>query len=199
MILDGYPVHTVLRDQSRVLIRPMAITDGPTVLEFFRELPEEDRMYLNDDVTADDWLTRFLAQVDYKSVIPLVAECGGKIVGQAALHRTLHGWMVHIGQIRAAVARSFQRKGLGVALVRELVRIAIKAGVEKLVAGVVENQEGAKHAFEKLGFYPEAVLRGHVKDIHGIRRNLVLMSNDVSRIWDAMDTLLQMDYKKPMD
>jgi RimJ/RimL family protein N-acetyltransferase len=198
MIFDGYPFKTILRDGTSVTIRPMAITDGAAVLTFYRELPEEDRSFLNDDVTDDDWIRRFLAQVDYQSTIPMVAECGGKIVAQASLYRTLHGWMTHVGQVRIAVARSFQRKGLGVAMVRELVRIAIRVGLEKLIARVVEDQIGAKRAFEKLGFYPEAVLKKHVQDIQGNRRNLVIMSNDVSRIWDAMEALLDMDVKSQM-
>jgi RimJ/RimL family protein N-acetyltransferase len=51
---------------------------------------------------------------------------------------------------------------------------------------VVENQIAAKRALEKLGFRDEAVLKGHVKDIHGIKRNLLVMSNDVSHLWEAM-------------
>ena len=55
---------------------------------------------------------------------------------------------------------------------------------------VVENQAGARRMFRRLGFRQEAVLRGHVKDINGTRRNLVLASTDVSHIWDAMEALV---------
>jgi histone acetyltransferase (RNA polymerase elongator complex component) len=54
-------------------------------------------------------------------------------------------------------ARSFQRKGLGMALARELAKLAVNSGIEKMVVSVVENQVGARRAFEKLGFQAEAV------------------------------------------
>ena len=36
----------------------------------------------------------------------------------------------------------------------------------------------------------EAVLRGHVKDIRGARRDLLILANDVSHIWAAMEALV---------
>ncbi len=191
MNLGDYPIQAPLRDGTQAQIRPMELKDGPGVLDFFRALPEEDRLFLRDDVTRPDWLDRFVRKIDYNSMVPLVAEQAGKIVGNAALYRSLHGWSVHVGEIRVAVARSAQGKGLGTILARELVRIATDAGIEKMIVSVVDNQAGAKRAFEKLGFRPEAVLKGHVKDIHGDKRDLVILSNDVSHIWEAMDALLQ--------
>ena len=194
----NYPMEVPLRDGMVVRIRAMELKDGPAVLEFFRALPEEDRLFLRDDVTRPEWLDRFARQIDYNTLVPLVAEHGRKVVGNAALYRPLHGWSVHVGEIRVAVARSFQGKGLGTVLARELTRIAVEGGLEKLVASVVDNQIGAKRAFEKLGFRPEAVLKGHVKDIHGAKRDLVIMANDVSYIWEAMESLVQ-DYSPSLE
>jgi RimJ/RimL family protein N-acetyltransferase len=171
----------------------MELKDGPGVLEFFRKLPAGDRLFLRDDVTTPEWLDRFCHQIDYNTMIPLVAEHGGKIVGNATLSRTLYGWSTHVGELRIAVARRLQRKGLGTALARELVKLAQDTGLEKMVAAVVDNQMGAKRAFQNLGFRPEAILKGHVKDIHKVKRNLVIMTNEVSHIWAAMESLLQ-DY-----
>jgi L-amino acid N-acyltransferase YncA len=193
MNLGAYPIQVSLQEGPPVQIRPMELKDGPGVLDFFRALPEEDRLFLRDDVTRPEWLNRFVHKIDYNSMVPLVAEQAGKIVGNATLYRSLHGWSVHVGEIRLAVARALQGKGLGTILARELVRIAVDAGIEKMIVSVVDNQVGAKRAFEKLGFRPEAVLKGQVKDIHGSKRDLVILSNDVSHIWEAMETLLQ-DY-----
>ena len=79
---------------------------------------------------------------------------------------------------------------LGTALARELVRLATRMGIEKMIIQVVENQVGARKMFRKLGFRQEAVLRGHVKDIHGMKRDLIVGANDVSHIWDAMESLV---------
>jgi L-amino acid N-acyltransferase YncA len=193
MKTTGYPIQVPLRDRSKVTVRPMEAKDGPAVWDFFRALPEEDRLFLRDDVTSPEWLDRFVAEIGQETMIPIIAEQGGQVVGNAALYRSRRGWSAHVGEIRVAVARSCQRKGLGTVLARELVKAAINAGLEKMVASVVDNQVGAKRAFEKLGFRAEAVLKGHVKDIHGSKRDLVLMANDVSHIWESMESMLQ-DY-----
>jgi RimJ/RimL family protein N-acetyltransferase len=198
MNLGTYPIAVTLRDGTQVTLRVMEPKDGPGVLDFFRALPEEDRLFLRDDVTRPEWLDRFVRQIDYNRMVPLVAEDKDRIVGNAALYRSLHGWSAHVGEIRVAVARAFQGKGLGTMLARELVRIAVDAGVEKMVASVVDNQVGAKRAFEKLGFRPEAVLKGHVKDIHGSKRDLVILANDVSHIWESMESLLR-DYSPSLE
>ncbi len=198
MKLSTLYIQVTLRDGQPVVIRSMEVKDGPALLAFFRALPEEDRLFLRDDVTKPEWLERFLRQTDYTGRVSLLAEHAGQVVGNATLYRPLHGWSVHVGEIRVAVAREFQRQGLGTALAKELVQVAMDAGVEKMVASVVENQVSAKRAFEKLGFHPEAVLKGHVKDIHGTRRDLVILANDVSHIWEAMESILR-DYSPSLD
>ena len=191
MNLATYSVQVTLHNGAPVRLRAMDLKDGPGVHKFFRDLPEEDRLFLRDDVTRPEWLDRFTRRIDYNTMIPLIAEQGDDIVGNAALYRALHGWSVHVGEIRVAVARTMQGQGLGTALVGELVKIALDLGLEKMVASVVDNQVGAKRAFEKIGFRVEAVLKGHVKDIHGAKRDLVLLANDVSHIWQSMESLLQ--------
>jgi RimJ/RimL family protein N-acetyltransferase len=190
MKLEGFPKKVSLRDGTEVVIRPMSSEDAAVVLEFFRALPEEDRQYLRDDVTKPEWAERFVHSIDHDSMIPLVAEHAGALVGTATLYRTKHGWTKHVAQIRVSVARTFQRKGLGTSLARVLVRMAIGFGLEKMVAQVVENQVAAIKAFERLGFKKEAVLQGHVKDTYGIKRDLVVMSNDVSHLWEQMEAMV---------
>lgn len=198
MNLGNYPIQVTLSDRTKVSIRPMDLKDGPGVLQFFRALPKEDRLFLRDDVTSPEWLERFLRETDYQTLVPLVAERAAEIVGNAALYRSLHGWSSHVGEIRVAVARDFQRKGLGTLLARELVKIALAAGLEKMIVSVVENQVGAKRVFEKLGFRPEAVLKGHVKDIRGDKRDLVILADDVSHIWESMNALMS-DYSPSLE
>lgn len=198
MNLRAYPIKTKLRDGSEVQVRAMDAKDGPAVLEFFRKLPEEDRLFLRDDVTRPEWLDRFVRQIDYQTMLPLVAEDKTGIIGNATLYRPLYGWSVHVGEMRVAVAREYQHKGLGTVLAHELVKLALDAGLEKMVVSVVENQVAAKRAFEKLGFHSEAVLKGHVKDIHGSKRDLLVMSNDVSDIWESMEASMR-DYSPSLE
>jgi L-amino acid N-acyltransferase YncA len=172
--LEGFPQTLTLKDKTQVLVKPVETGDAPAVLEFYRALPEEDRLYLRDDVTKPEWLERFIAHVKAGEVVSLIAAQGGKVVGE----------------IRVSVEPRLRRSGLGSALARDLVKVAVGLGVEKMIVQMVEGQKPARRLFDKLGFRQEAVLKGHVKDIHGIKRDLVIASNDVSHLWEAMEALV---------
>jgi RimJ/RimL family protein N-acetyltransferase len=150
-------------------------------------------MVLKDDVMTDGWAERFLARVERKEVVSLVARKGRVVVGEATLYLTLHGWTRHVGEIRVAVDRAERRKGLGTELAEALVKAATDLGIEKIIVQVVENQVAARRTFEKLGFHKDAVLPHHVMDTAGIKRDLLIMANDVSQIWAAMEAMVQ-DY-----
>jgi ribosomal protein S18 acetylase RimI-like enzyme len=188
--LEGFPQNVALRDGASVVIKPLVVEEASAVLKFYRSLPEEDRLFLRDDVTKPEWLRRFVARIESGETVSLVAESEGRIVGEATLDRAQHGWTRHVAELRLAVAPGLRRSGLGTTLAHELVRVATRIGVEKMVIQVVENQVGARKMFRKIGFRQEAVLRGHVKDIHGMKRDLVVASSDISHIWDAMESLV---------
>jgi L-amino acid N-acyltransferase YncA len=198
MSVENTPEKVMLRDGSQVAIQPLKADRAQALLEFFRLLPEGDRLNLRDDVTKPEWLDRFVRRVEGSEVIEIVAESAGEIVGEATLYRWLHGWMMHLGEVRVTVAPAPRRKGMGHALAREIVRQATGMGVEKLIVQITEDQVAARRLFDHLGFLQEAVLRNHVKDIRGHKRDLLIMANDVSHIWHAMEAMLA-DYSPTME
>ena len=193
MALDSFPADVTLRDNSVVSMTPLQSGDSGALLAFYRNLPEEDRLLLSDDVTSTDWAAGFLYKVETREIISIVAKAGGKIVGEASLHRTMHGWTRHVGEIRVAVAAFFRRRGLAVALAAALVDIATDLGIEKIIVQVVDTQTAARRTFERLGFHREALLPHHVMDLAGTKRDLIVLANDTTRIWAAMEVAGQ-DY-----
>ena len=193
MALDSFPANLTLRDGTILAVTPLQASDSGALLAFYRGLPEEDRLVLRDDVTTADWAEGFLRKVETKEVISLIAKSSGKVVGEATLYRTLHGWTRHVGEIRVTVGPAFRRKGLATALASGQVKIATDLGIEKIIVQVVDNQLGARRTFEKLGFHKDAILPHHVMDLAGKKRDLIVLANDVSHIWAAMETVNQ-DY-----
>ena len=171
-------------------VRPAAPGDEAALLAFYRGLPEEDRLFLKDDVTTESWAERFIQLIERGEATSLIAESDGKVLAEATLYRATHGWSTHVGEMRVAVARAYRRKGLATALAGLLVKLATDQGADKIIVEVVEDQAAALRTVEKLGFHKEAVLRDHVKDRNGIRRNLLILTNDVSHIWAAMEALV---------
>jgi L-amino acid N-acyltransferase YncA len=191
---DGFPHIAKLKDGSSVEISLASAADGPALLEFYRSLSDEDRLVLKDDVTTPGWLARFLAKLASGAATSLVARAKGRICGEATLHRNLHGWSRHVGEIRLSVASDRRGKGLGNTLAAGVVKLAIDLGLEKMVAQLVESQEAARKTFERLGFRQEAELARQVTDIRGAKRDLLIYANDVSHIWSAMEALVE-DYR----
>jgi L-amino acid N-acyltransferase YncA len=188
---DGFPHVAKLKDGSSVEIALASAADGPALLDFYRSLSDEDRLVLKDDVTTPGWLARFLAKLEAGAATSLVARADGRICGEATLHRNLHGWSRHVGEIRLSVASDRRGKGLGYALAAGVVKLAIDLGLEKMVAYFVESQSAARKTFERLGFRKEAELARQVADIRGAKRNLLIYSSDVSHIWAAMEALVE--------
>lgn len=182
--------NVVLRDGSSVTLRPMTEGDAEALHRFFVALPEEDRLFLEDDVTKPAFVQQLLQEQARGEAHAVVAEAGGEVVGYGALYRPLFGWSTHVGRVRLVVARSFQRRGLGTAILKELVRKAQGLALDKLVAEVVEDQVGALRAFERLGFHREATLKDQVRDLSGKKRDLVILANDVAHIWEHMEALV---------
>lgn len=194
MTPEGFPHTLTLRDASQVQFTILKPEEGKALHAFYRSLPEEDRLNLKEDVRLSGWAERFLAKVSEGSIISLVAKLDGEIVGEGSLYRTFYGWTRHVGEIRLTVGPSCRRKGLGRALAAGLVKIATDLGIEKVIVRVVENQVAAFHIAQRLGFMKEAVLRRHVVDLAGNKRDLLILANDVTQIWSTMEAML-MDYE----
>lgn len=187
--MEKYPKWETIPDGTSVLLRPMADGDQAKVKAFYKELPEEDRLFLRDDVTRDEVVDRWFADLNYDRVLPILAqtEDQSEVVACATLHRYPQGWQRHVGEIRIVVGHSFQRRGLGSVLARVLVTEALRAGLEKLVAAMMTDQMGARQAFSRLGFIPEATLKDHVMDLKGRTHDLLIMTQNVKELWEGME------------
>lgn len=190
---DTLPRNLTLHDGRLIELTLLEVADCRKLIEFYRSLPEQDRQVLKDDVTTQEWADRFLRKVAVREVISVVAKAGETVVGEGSIYQGSYGWTKHVCEIRLTTARSHRRQGLGLAMASTLVKVATDLGVEKILVNMVENQLGTRRTFEKLGFQKEAVLHRHVKDISGIKRDLIVMASDVSHVWAAMESLVQ-DY-----
>jgi len=195
-----YPKEVKVRDGSTIVLKPFEKKDKDALFLFFQKLPEEDRLFLKDNVTDPAVVERWAVELNYDKVFPLLAWRGNEVVADATLHKNTGGWMKHVGTIRAVIARDFQRLGLGSILANELFLHALKCGLEKIVAEMMETQQGAKKVFEKLGFRQEAVFHGHVRDQIGVRHDLLILTKDLEEFWANIQTHEYFSYpSRPME
>ena len=175
-IISGrYPKSFPLKEGGEMTVRPLVGSDQPKLLEFFRSLPDDDRMFLRDDVLSDEVVARWCKEVDYERVFPLVACIEDRIVADATLHRQRGGWRRHLGMVRVVVDPGFRSRGVASNLIKELADVSTEIGMEKLVAEFIVDQKAAIESFQKRGFAKVATLPQFALDLHGASHDLVLM------------------------
>lgn len=194
--MGGYPKEVSLKDGTRLALRPMQKSDLKKLHAFFCALPEQDRLYLKEDVTDRRVIERWTAQIDHKRVVAILALRNGWVVGNATLHLEDLGWTRHVGEIRCVVANELQNNGLGTRLVYELVQHAIDRNLKKITVMMMDSQQKAHRTFERIGFSKAATLPGCVVDTHGDEHDLVILMNEPEDIWRRMESLmLEMDLR----
>lgn len=191
--MKGYPRTVRLGTGEEVTLRPAEPSDEQLLLRFFGEIPEEDRLFLKDDVTDPEVIKRWMSNMDHSRVLPMLALVDGKVIGDGTLHRNAYGWSQHVAEVRVVVAKGWQRKGVGQVLIHDLLQIATEEGIEILEGQVLEGQHGAQRALEALGFHVETVLRDRGRDRSGRKRNVLVLTNNVAALWTKMEELLEME------
>ncbi len=174
-----YQKEGVLKDGTRVILRPMVKEDRDKLIDFFRRVSQQNLNFLRSDVRDPEVIDHWVNHINYYRVFPLVAEVNGQIVGDATLHMRKVGWKRHLGNVRVVVAEDYQGRGLGTFLINEIVELAGEFGLEKLVAEIHLQALSALAAFKKAGFSVKAVFEDLVKDPTGRRGDLVVMVCDV--------------------
>ena len=174
--LRKFPQIATLNDGHQVTIRPLQPDDDTALHQFFLRVPEEDRFYLNNDVTASEVIKEFTGNISLDVAIPLVAVSGDKIVADSTLHRSRRASRRHVGELRIVVDIEYRGRGLGARLIDELIQLGVELGLERLVFELVDRREmPAIQAAKAAGFEQVAVLEGRIRDMYGIMQDLVIL------------------------
>ena len=176
-----YPQEVRIKDDNHVTLRLMTAGDRDSMVAFAQALPSHDLLFLRRDITRAEVIDLWLDDIQRERITTVVAEREGQLVGYATVDRGDVSWSPHVAELRVMVASSMRRVGLGRLLTFEAFRIALDLGVEKMVAQMTTDQDGAIAVFETLGFRTEALLRDHVKDREGRKLDLLIMAHDVAR------------------
>ena len=174
--LRRFPSVATLNDGQQVTIRPLRPDDSAALHQFFLRVPEEDRFYLNNDVTAPEVIQEFTGNISMDVAIPLVAVSGDRIIADSTLHRSRRASRRHVGELRIVVDTEYRGRGLGARLIDELIQLGVDLGLERLAFELVDRREmPAIQAAKAAGFEQVAVLEGRVRDMYGIMQDLVIL------------------------
>ena len=177
--LNTYHKEVSLKDGTKILLRPMAATDKDALYEFFKAVSEEEARYLRDDVKSRLLIESWAKNLDYSRTLPILALKGDLIIADATINRRQFGWKWHLGTVRIFVHNEYRNLGLGEIMVGELVQIAYKLGIEKLVLEIPDTNTAVINTFTKVGFHRAALIPNMVKDRQNMPVDLAVMMRDI--------------------
>jgi len=178
--LERYPKEITLRDDTHAVLRPMIVEDADGVWNFLRQLPEVDKSHFHEDVDRREVVERWAKSLDYDAALPILAIRGDRIVGSATLYRNSTGWKQRVGIVRILIAPEYRHLGLGTAMIREIRYLGEKLALNYLLAEVLEEQQAAVRALERMGFERAVVYRNFVNDRKGRLHHLVVLLHPMS-------------------
>jgi acetyltransferase len=155
-----YEKHIALGDGSCITVRPIRPEDEPLLVNFHHTLSERTvyMRYFNwmklEQRTAHERLTR-MCFVDYDRQMALVAECQDARAGErqiVAVGRLVKSHAVEEAELAVIVADSFQKRGIGTEIVRQLVDFARDEKLVRITATVLFENRPMQKVFERLGF-----------------------------------------------
>ena len=158
-----YIIHEKLKDDSEYTIRPIRPEDELAMVTFHKELSEKSirQRYFDfislDARVAHERLVRICFN-DFDRDIAIVAEkedptqSKKTIMGIARLKRLSGN---SIADLKLIIGDSYHNQGIGTQLVNQLIHIAQKEKVEKIVATILSENLGMIRICEKLGFKTE--------------------------------------------
>lgn len=179
-----YPIQIKLRDGRTASIRLMEAKDVDKIIEFAKDLPADDLLFLRTDITDRAVVKQWADAIRAGHTITLLAEVDGDMAAYASVHLEQARWTRRVGEIRIITSSRFRSAGLGRRLVSEIFDLARSLGLKKITAQMTTEQTRARAAFEHLGFQVEAILSDWVEDRHGRSRDLLVMTYDVSGFSD---------------
>jgi GNAT superfamily N-acetyltransferase len=142
--------HTVLKDGTRLHVRPLRAEDAPRLLELYHKLSHESLYFRFFAVPQfDPEKAAYLADMDYVDQFALLAEDETGIVATARFHRDAA--RPDHAEVAFTVADAMQGKGIGSLLFHRLVQIARGRGVAFFDAEVLRGNEKMIRVFEASG------------------------------------------------
>ena len=175
----AYPREMKLANGKKIELHLMDASVRDELLTFARSLPKQDVLFLRMDLTDPRNIDEWIRNVQNGRTITVLAYDSGALAGWASLHHNEVLWTRHVGEIRTIVGAAYRNMRLGVRLVEEIFEIAKDIGLKKITANMTSDQRGARAAFERIGFRPEALLSDYVVDSEDRLHDMLIMSYDI--------------------
>ncbi len=102
--------------------------------------------------TEAEWLANQITGIERGSIISVVAEVAGRLAGNSSVTRGPYEDTKHHGYLGIAISKKYRDRGIGLEMMRTLVKESRKAGLKTIQLEVFANNPRAIHVYERTGF-----------------------------------------------
>jgi RimJ/RimL family protein N-acetyltransferase len=144
-----------------VTLRALKWEDLDDCVVFINDLVGERESEPNLGIIADrkqtreeeaKWLANQITGMEKGSIISVVAELGGRLAGNSSVTRGSYEDTKRHGYLGIAISRKYRDRGIGLKMMRTLVRESRRAGLKTIQLEVFANNPRAIHVYERTGF-----------------------------------------------
>lgn len=149
-----------------ITIRKAKVEDAHAILTAEQEIAETPGYFCSqpNELSKENVIKTISSLAELEKGIYLVAERDGKIVGHAFLEPLHLQSICHVAQLSIGVHHGWQKKGIGTALMEELIAWAKQSmTIEKIELNVRASNSRAIALYKKMGFGEEGRLKRRIK------------------------------------
>jgi hypothetical protein len=183
-------IQVTLSDGSNVLIRPVKVEDADKMVVFLKNFRPIDLRYIHFTKADKTVIAQQLTKPEPMIIDRVVAERNGTIIAEATLEYLRHGWLRRSGEVSLMVDHEFKDSEVPGLVAKEIFFLAARKGFDRLLTRCMVTQTEIIDIFKRLHFTAEATLKNHVVDDDGVRRDLVLMTLDISNLWNEIQNMI---------
>src|SRR5712664_1259072 len=143
-----------------VTLRALKWEDLDGCVVFINDLVGEKNSEPNLGIMADrkqtreeeaEWLANQLTGIEKGSIVSVVAEVRGRLVGNSSVTKGSYEDTRHHGYLGIAISKKHRDRGIGLEMMRTLVRESRRAGLKTVQLEVFANNPRAIHVYERTG------------------------------------------------
>jgi RimJ/RimL family protein N-acetyltransferase len=149
------------RSGRNVILRSFRPDDLDPLVDFANQLVSERDENPDLGITFEQRQTReseskflssFLAEMEAGNELSVIAEVGGRLVGNSIVSRGKRSDVNHHGILSISVSKEFRNAGIGFEMLKTLLGECKKEDVRTVELEVFANNPGAIRLYERVGF-----------------------------------------------
>ncbi|MEW6143574.1 MAG: GNAT family N-acetyltransferase [Thermodesulfobacteriota bacterium] len=156
-----YPIELSLKDDTKVVIRPLLDEDYISMREFFSAIPREDLFICKDDVVRWEPIENWFVHLSHERVVELVTLRNNEILAKGTLYAQ-DRYCLHAAELKLIVRPDCRGLGIGSRMFDLLFHAGLSYSFHKMISRYFTDNLSFINILGHYDFEPETVLQNYV-------------------------------------